>query len=216
MGVRNPTPHRTVAGKGGKTSAHNCLIDCHSEVWTRFPVFPAIQRETIPEAFREARKLVFVTDRNYERYAPHFRDMIRTFEKTTKKPTGDVLKSIRVSATSFMVFSAELCRGWGSGGEYPNSTQARAWGVSSYHAGKWLVDFLCLIPIQVALARDNQFLPLKDGVYSPELERSLLGADIQIVDSLSFGWYESLFQSYMASKVRRSHLHMADLAQVTI
>ncbi|KAF8119658.1 hypothetical protein EV363DRAFT_1495120 [Boletus edulis] len=51
-------------------------------------------------------------------------------------------------------------------------------------------------------AKNNRFVPLKDGAYSPDLERSLLGADVnRIVDSLSFGWYESLFQSYMASRV---------------
>ncbi|KAG1797012.1 uncharacterized protein HD556DRAFT_1233716, partial [Suillus plorans] len=43
---------------------------------------------------------------------------------------------------------------------------------------------------------------LKDGVYSTELEKSLLGADVnRIVNHLSFGWYESLFQSYMAKKL---------------
>ncbi|KAG1815337.1 hypothetical protein EV424DRAFT_1628266, partial [Suillus variegatus] len=41
----------------------------------------------------------------------------------------------------------------------------------------------------------------KDGVYPTELEKSLLGADVnRIVNHLSFGWYESLFQSYMAKK----------------
>jgi hypothetical protein len=34
------------------------------------------------------------------------------------------------------------------------------------------------------------------------LEKSLLGASVsQIVDVLSFGWYESIFQSYQATKV---------------
>lgn len=46
------------------------------------------------------------------------------------------------------------------------------------------------------------FLPLKDGVSSAEHENSLLGADVsQIVDAISLGWYESVFQSYMAQKV---------------
>ena len=197
----------TFREKGGRVSsarhragtAHNCLIDCHVEVWTRFPVLPAAQRETISSsALRTARTLVFVTDRDYQRYQPHFADMILTFEKTTKKPTGDILKSTQVSAASFSVFAAELC----GDGERPNPTRNHAWNVSSYRAGEWLVEFLCLIPIHLALAKDNRFVPLKDGVYSPDLERSLLGADVNhIVDRLSFGWYESLFQSYMASKV---------------
>ncbi|KAF8548833.1 hypothetical protein OG21DRAFT_1489038 [Imleria badia] len=183
---------------GGNATAHNCLIDCHAEVWTRFPVFPAVQRETISSStLRSARTLVFVTDRDYQRYPPHFTDMILTFEKVTKKPTGDVLKSIQVSAATFSVFAAELC----GARERPNLPRSHAWNVSAYRAGEWLVDFLCLIPIHIALVRDNRFVPLQDGVYSPDLERSLLGADVtRIVDSLSFGWYESLFQSYMATK----------------
>ena len=190
-GARSSARH---AGSGGNTSAHNCLIDCHAEVWTRFPVMAAVQRETISSStLRSARTLVFVTDRDYQRYAPHFTDMILSFERATKKPTGDILKSVQVSAASFAVFAAELCSG-GDG--------ARPWNVSAYRAGEWLAEFLCLIPIHLALAKDNRFVPLKDGVYSPDLERSLLGADVnRIVDSLSFGWYESLFQSYMASKV---------------
>ncbi|KAF8548835.1 hypothetical protein OG21DRAFT_670471 [Imleria badia] len=181
--------------EGGNATAHNCLIDCHAEVWTRFPVLSAVQRETISSStLRSARTLVFVTDRDHERYAPHFTDMILTFETATKKPTRDILQSIQVSAAIFSVFAAELCGG-------PNSPWNHAWNVSAYRAGEWLVDFLCLIPIHLALVRDNRFVPLQDGVYSPDLERSLLGADVnRIVDSLSFGWYESLFQSYMATK----------------
>ncbi|KAF8452913.1 hypothetical protein L210DRAFT_3617960 [Boletus edulis BED1] len=185
------------AGTGNGT-AHNCLIDCHADVWTRFPVLPAVQRETITSStLRSSRTLVFITDRDYQQYGPHFTDMISMFERATKKPTGDVLKSIKVTAASFAVFAAELC----GGGERQGSTRSRGWNISSYRAGEWLVEFLCLIPIHIALAKDNRFVPLKDGVYSPDLERSLLGADVnRIVDSLSFGWYESLFQSYMASK----------------
>ena len=181
---------RGSSNKRTNSSAHNCLVDCYSEVWTRFPVLAAVQRETISSAtFRSQRTLVFVTDRNFDMFAPHFSDMIYTFERTTKKPTGDVLKSIKVSAASFSVFTQELCG-------------AKPWNVSQYRAGEWIVDFLCLIPIHIAVTKENRFVPLKDGVYSPEIERSLLGAEVnRIVDSISFGWYESLFQSYMATKV---------------
>ena len=195
-GVRGSSAHH--GGASGSTAAHNCLVDCHADVWTRFPVLPAVQRETISSSsHRIARTLVFVTDRDYQCYAPHFAKMILTFERETKKPTGDILKSIGVSAASFAVLAAALYRG----GKRSNSSRNRAWNVSAYRAGEWLVDFLCLIPIHLALAKENRFVPLKDGVYSPELAVSL-GIDVnRIVDNLSFGWYESLFQSYMASKV---------------
>ncbi|KAG6369029.1 hypothetical protein JVT61DRAFT_1964, partial [Boletus reticuloceps] len=194
-GARGSSARHAGTGNG---AAHNCLIDCHADVWTRFPVLPAVQRETITSStLRSSRTLVFITDRDYQQYEPHFTDMISRFERATKKPTGDVLKSIKVTAASFAIFVAELC----GSGEHQGSTQNRGWNISAYRAGEWLVEFLCLIPIHLALAKDNRFVPLKDGVYSPDLERSLLGADVnRIVDSLSFGWYESLFQSYMASK----------------
>ena len=73
---------------------------------------------------------------------------------------------------------------------------------SEFRAGEWLVDLLCLIPIHIAVAQNDRFVPLKDGVHSSEFERTLLGATVeQVTDRLSFGWYESIFASYMASKV---------------
>ncbi|KAH7918945.1 hypothetical protein BV22DRAFT_1041330 [Leucogyrophana mollusca] len=180
---------RASSSRNSALTAHNCLIDCHAEVWTRFPVLPAVQRETISSSSKRFQKtLAFVTDRNHHLFAPHFTEMIHTFERTTRKPTGDQLKTITVSAVPFDVFAAELAAD-------------SDWRVSQFRGGEWLVDLLCLIPIHIAITKENRFVPLKDGVSSSELEKSLLGAEVsRIVDSLSFGWYESLFQSYMASK----------------
>ncbi|KAI6141825.1 hypothetical protein BKA82DRAFT_829435, partial [Pisolithus tinctorius] len=182
--------NRNSTSEKAHETARNCLIGCHSEVWTRFPVCAAVQRETISSAsLRSQKSLMFVTDRDFDMFAPYFSQMIHSFERTARKPTGNALKSVKVSAASFDVFAQELCDG-------------ATWNVSQYRAGEWIVDFLCLIPIHIAVTKDNRFIPLKDGVYSPRLERDLLGADInRIVDNISFGWYESLFQSYMATKV---------------
>ncbi|OJA14299.1 hypothetical protein AZE42_01566 [Rhizopogon vesiculosus] len=155
---------------------HNCLINCHTEVWTRFPVLPAVQRETITSSSNRClRTLVFITDRDHQIFVPHFHDLIAHFEKTSKKPTGNILKSIVVSATTYAAFANALLGG-------------AKWSVSKFRAGEWLAEFLCLIPIQIAVTKENRFIPLKDGVYSTELEKSLLGADVnRIVDFLSFG-----------------------------
>jgi len=94
-----------------------------------------------------------------------------------------------VSAEEFSTFQDEVIK---------NSD----WDVSRYLVGEWLVDLLCLIPIHIAVCRENRFVPLADGVFSSDLERSLLGAKVtEIVDKLSFGWYESIFQSYLATMV---------------
>ena len=175
----------------GKQTVHNCLIDCHRDVWTRFPVVAAVKRQTITSSNqREQKTLVFVTDDHRRPFSSHFSDMISAFEKTSRKPTGDELNGIMVSARPFVSFTQEFLSG-------------SDWPVSRFRTGEWLADLLCLIPIHIAITHENRFIPLKDGVVSPWLERSLLGAEVnRIVDSLTLGWYESIFRSYWASKVR--------------
>jgi hypothetical protein len=130
---------------------------------------------------------VFVAHCDHRAFCRRFSEMIHSFEKRTKKPTDGQLLSIEISAMGFEDFASQIS----------SAT------ISRFRAGEWLVDLLCLIPIHIAVAQENRFIPLKDGVLSAEVERSLLGADVgQIVDSLSFGWYESLFQSYQSHKVK--------------
>ncbi|KAH8114634.1 hypothetical protein DFH11DRAFT_1508479 [Phellopilus nigrolimitatus] len=174
-----------------RRTLHNSLIDCHSDVWTRFPVIPAVQRQAIVSSeLRKDKSLLFITPaRNVIPFADYFDDMIQKFEKTTKKPTSSLLSCISVSAELFLSAVAGL------------QTQDGWSPVSSYKAGEWMVDIFCLIPIHIAIARDNRFIPLKDGVWARDVEKTLLGADVgRVADSLSFGWYESIFQSYMSTK----------------
>jgi hypothetical protein len=175
-----------MSSEPGHLNGHNCLIDVHADVWTRFPVVPAIRRKTVhTEAGLRPRVLVLATNRDHNRFKPYWSNLIIKFEKNTRKPTEDELVGIRTWATSFDAFAVELT---------PE--------LSSFLAGEWLVDLLCLIPIHLAVTRDNRFVPLRDGVFSANLERELLGATVgQIVDALSVGWYESIFSSYMSSKV---------------
>lgn len=169
-----------------KSTAHNALIDCHSDVWTRFPVVPAVQRQTVKSANRSPKSLLFVCDVDPGLSRRYFTRLVSAFESATRKPTGGVLDNVAVDAAPFHVFSEQ-----------------KEDKISIFPAGEWIVDILCLIPIHLAVARDNHFIPLKDGIWSTEQERSLLGATVdQVIDSISFGWYESIFQSYMASKVR--------------
>jgi hypothetical protein len=168
---------------------HNSLLDCHTEVWTRFPVVPAVRRRTVTSlSERHQKSLTFITE-YYERpFDSYFSDLVQTFERTVKKPTGEELRRIKVSAAQFETFQDIVAL-------------RSEWNVSRYRAGEWLVDLLCLIPIHIAVCRENRFIPLADGVLSSDLERTLLGAEVnQIVDKLSFGWYESIFQSYLATK----------------
>jgi len=175
---------------GAGPTQHNNLLDCHKEVWTRFPVLPAVKRRTITSlSERRPKSLTFITENPTLPFASYFSDLIQGFVKETRKPTGDELRHIKVSATDLESFRDKTA--------FDPSRN-----VSQYRVGEWLADLLCLIPIHIAVCRKNCFVPLTNGVIPSESERSLLDADVsQILDKLSFGWYESIFQSYMASKV---------------
>ncbi|KAN0134234.1 hypothetical protein V8E53_008006 [Lactarius tabidus] len=177
------------SSRHGKQNSHNCLIECHSDVWTHFPLVPAIDCHIItPSSQRTQKTLVFVTDDHRRPFSSRFSDLITAFEKASRKPTSNELKNIVVSARPFPSFKKEFISS-------PN------WPVSRFRASEWLAGLLCLIPINIAVTRDNRFILLKDGLISPQLEKSLLGAEVnRIVDSLSLGWYESIFQSYWTSK----------------
>ena len=182
-----------VLSHGAKQKVHNCLIDCHSDVWTHFPVVPAVKRHTTTSSSqRQQKALIFVTDDYQRPFSSHFSHTISAFEKSSFKPTDDELKSIVVSARNFPSFAQEfLC--------------SPDWKVSGFRAGEWLADLLCLIPIRIAITYENSFVPLKNGAVSAALDRSLLEAEVErIADSLSLGWYESIFQSCWASNVRKS------------
>ncbi|KAJ7180889.1 hypothetical protein C8R46DRAFT_1070879 [Mycena filopes] len=176
------------AARHSSAVTHNTLVDCHSDVWARFPVVAAVQRQTIISSKnRLPRSLTFSTYSDHSKFASRFEDLISTFERRTRKPTGTELKKIGIFALTLDEVAMLLSN--------------NKWVVSEYRAGEWLVDLLCLIPIQIAVTQENRFVPLKDGVISSALEQSLLGAEVgEIVDSLSLGWYESVFQSYMVSK----------------
>jgi hypothetical protein len=185
----------TLREKGSKYvskhgTQHNSLLDCHKEVWTRFPVLPSVERrDTTSLSERRPRSLTFITENPTQPFASYFSDLIQGFVRETRKPIGDELRRIKVCATDFESFRDK-------------TALDPSLGVSQRHFGDWLADVLCLIPIHIAVCRGGRFVPLIDGDISAERERSLHGADInQIVDKLTFGWYESIFQSYMSSKV---------------
>ncbi|KAF8967726.1 hypothetical protein BDZ97DRAFT_507114 [Flammula alnicola] len=182
-----------LANNAGRQSdmatVHNCLVDCHLDVWTRFPVLPAVQRHTkISSPNRCQKRILFVTNDNHHLFPSLFAKMIKTFEQKTRKPTGTELRTILVQALTFVTLKEDFLL------QIPQL-------VSQFRTGEWIVDLLCLIPIHIAVTRENRFIPLKDGVSSAEYEKSLLGAEVSnVVDSISFGWYESILQSYMATK----------------
>jgi hypothetical protein len=145
---------------------NNSLIDCHAEVWTQFPVQAPISRETNASAIHRRRSILFVSTAPSSSFAPYFSKMVKDFEHSIPKPTKGLLAQIRVTGQEH----------WDPKG---------ASSISELQAGDWLVELFCLIPIHLAVTGSNRFIPLKDGVISPQFDQSLLGADVAQISEAS-------------------------------
>lgn len=112
-------------------TTNNSLIDCHRDVWTRYPVLPAVSRATLSPLGREPRKLLFISAAALDPLGQYFERMIATFEQTTRKPMDASVASLSVVVSS----------------DSPDKV-ARRTACSRYKLGSFVVELLCLIPLQ--------------------------------------------------------------------
>ena len=141
-------------------NVHNSLIDCHAEVWTRYPVQAIICRETAPGTTHCPRMITFVSSRPRGAFQSYFKALVRSFERRTRKPTRQLLAETQV----------EVIQAIDPLGPY--------FPTSQFKAGDWHVGLFCLIPIHIAIAKHNRFRPLRDGVDDPRFEIMLLGREV--------------------------------------
>lgn len=142
---------------------HNSIIDCHRDVWTRYPVQATIQREMAPGTKHRPRSLTFISTHHRDLFSEHFKSLTKTFEAKSHKPTRGQLANIMIRA-------------------HPGfDPLAPAVPISEFKAGDWVVGLFCLIPIHIAVAKQNRFVPLRNGVLSQDFEQSLLGADVTYI-----------------------------------
>ena len=120
-----------VSERKSSNTLHNCLIDCHEDVWTRFPVLAAVQHQTILSSHkRHPHKLVFVMDarEHHHHVGPHFLEMKHRFHQKTHKPLSEDLKKMEATAQDFDQF-----------------LHSPDWDKSVFCAGEWLVNTICLV-----------------------------------------------------------------------
>ena len=125
--------HGEAGSSRGKSTntLHNCLIDCHEDVWTRFPVLAAVQCQTILSSHgRCPPKLVFVVDgeEHHQHIGPHFLEMKHRFHQRTHKPLSNNLKNMEVIAQGF-----------------ENFLHSPDWDKSIFCMGEWIVNIICLV-----------------------------------------------------------------------
>ncbi|QRW13389.1 hypothetical protein RhiLY_12388 [Ceratobasidium sp. AG-Ba] len=146
-------------------TVNNCFLDCHREAWTRYPIVSAIPRSTSLSTLQRPRSLIFSSPVDLSLASVYFSRMLESFKKATRKPISTALAETRVLSSL----------------DHPVALVQQI-NRSRYPLGRFFVELLCLIPLHLAVARDNRFIPFKDGVQSPEHERSLLGEAVSAIN----------------------------------
>ncbi|RIA84626.1 hypothetical protein C1645_831984 [Glomus cerebriforme] len=166
-------------------------IDCpgfeHVKDWTMYATTTPISQIDTPL------KVTFVVDAFENSKISHetkFQNyVIKMFEqvrKETKKPFGH-FKNFKAACKIFenLILNEEG---------------------TEYQFGEWIIQLFCLIPIQIAIARDNEFIPLLDGVFSSEIDQFNFDEGYGLIGSvnkaISFGWYEAIFEQYADLEVK--------------
>jgi hypothetical protein len=129
-----------------------------------------------------------------EKFEEYITGMIENLKHSTKKPAS-ILKKFSSSVITFQELDVE------------NENFQKKFS-SEYQLGEWIIQLCCLIPIQIAVTRNNLFLPLKDGLssnenYLFELDDCHYGHHVDIIaKNISFGWYEGIFKHFDNKKVK--------------
>ncbi|KAJ3232590.1 hypothetical protein HDU81_002853 [Chytriomyces hyalinus] len=172
------------AGRGG-------LLDVYKNVFTKFPVKSCLDRDA-PSKDRKFIAAIPIgaqfSCEDVGKYCHllqrHIKNSFEDLRKITTKDTRS-LNNMAVSLDGYSdisCFISAICE---------NSE------VQTF--GDWLVRAFCLIPIQISMATQNRFMPLRDGVVSQEVEQPDIGS---ISEAISFGWYESIISYYSNYQVK--------------
>ncbi|CAG8473346.1 38766_t:CDS:10 [Gigaspora margarita] len=168
----------------------NGLLDVYSMVFTKYAISSPIGKIDDPlsltividQAIND-RESIGQYNTNFQKY---IKKLFEKFKKDTKKPLGH-LENFHTTCTALEILDLES-------------------NFTLYQFGDWIIEFFCLIPIQIAIARDNEFIPLQDGIFSQEIEKPMLDDGFGLIGSvsraISFGWYESIFDYYASLEVK--------------
>ncbi|CAI2171453.1 2572_t:CDS:2, partial [Funneliformis geosporum] len=111
----------------------------------------------------------------FEKY-PIDNEQNRYVQIETNKPQN-VLKEFSTCVSTFTEFNIE------------NLIRSKKNKMINYQLGEWIIQLLCLIPIQIAVSKNHKFQPLCDGTLKAESEQS---DGCHITRNISFGWYEGI------------------------
>ncbi|RUS20070.1 hypothetical protein BC937DRAFT_86448, partial [Endogone sp. FLAS-F59071] len=172
----------------------NEYIDCYSNMYQKYPIESCIQDngEVSVSSVNSLHVVLGISRQQFvdcdysQRFSRYITSTFNKLVNTTNKPAS-LLQHFRTNAELIEDLDVwQLCR---------------ASGVRPI--GKWLIQCSCLLPIQIAVAIDGRFVPLKDGVITDIDAMLNTEASLATVSkAITFGWYESIFNFYSDRPVK--------------
>ncbi|CAG8537034.1 3581_t:CDS:10, partial [Racocetra persica] len=173
----------------------NRLIDVYKSTFEKYQIDNFID----PEQTKPLSLLIALDVQDNDKveyYVDKFKDyvseMFEELRRSTKKPATS-LKKFTVNVATFNDFDIDDIKF-----KQENTTE--------YQLGEWIIQLSVLIPIQIAVARNNIFIPLRDGL-SSEVEQGEPDDEYArhidaIAQNISFGWYEGIFKYFENRQVK--------------
>ncbi|KAL5639869.1 hypothetical protein ACGC1H_006444 [Rhizoctonia solani] len=159
----------------------NSLLDCHLDVWGRYPIV-APEGMTLPPINRKPKELMLVSRGPLTKAQSYFYGLISK------------LVAPKISEASLL--SLEVL----DSAEDELHCHPRSSKVSQFNLGAYIQELLCLVPLHLMVAKENQFYFMHGGIWSPSHAIPSDGDMAHITDMLSLGWYEPLIQFHSPSK----------------
>ncbi|CAG8468073.1 14418_t:CDS:10 [Rhizophagus irregularis] len=170
----------------------NDLINAYKLMFEKYPIDNCIDpKQNRPLSL----KIVLDIDDDAEDYGKKFEEYITKMFENLKRSTNKPALMLKEFSSSVITFQ-DL--------DVDNANFRKKFS-SEYQLGEWIIQLCCLIPIQIAVTRNNLFQPLKDGLssnenYPIEVED---GHHVDIISkNISFGWYEGIFRHFGNKKVK--------------
>ncbi|CAB4410502.1 unnamed protein product [Rhizophagus irregularis] len=171
----------------------NGLIDSYKLMFEKYPIDSCIDNEQNKPLNLHIVLDILSDEADIDEYSTNFEDyvldMFKDLKRETNKPQIS-LKKFSTFVTTFQGFDIE------------NLIKRKK--ITNYQLGEWIIQLSCLIPIQIAVAKNNQFQPLRDGLSAEDNVEFIDGYHPvdSIARNISFGWYEGIFKHFGDRQVK--------------
>lgn len=170
----------------------NYLIDVYKLMVEKYPIENCIDPQQ-NHPFNLKIVLDIDETNDIEEYTERFENYVIESLRHSVKKFAAILKKFSVPVITFQELDIDDVRFLSKYSSY-------------YDLGEWMIKLCCLIPIQIAVTKNNSFQPLKDGLSWDEGRVEFDNGYGHYVDSIaksiSFGWYEGIFKYFGNKKIR--------------